>query len=253
MSRIGFIGTGHIAAPIARFLAAKGHAISVTERNIRVSAELKEELNVTIAAPQAVIDASEIVFLCLRPHLAAEVLTPLTFRADHRIVSVMAAVSADQLADLCAPASDFVQTIPLGFLRVGGCPLAAFGDDRLLAELFEPENPVVKVADEAALNAHFAICAMVPGMLDLMATGAGWLAEQTGDTDAAEFYTTQLLSGFLATMDKGKAGALASERDALATDGTLSLQMTDALKTGRAHEALRAALTAIGQRLENGR
>ena len=48
--------------------------------------------------------------------------------------------------------------------------MAAFGNDRLLADLFEPENPVVKVADEAALNAHFAICAMVPGILDLMAT-----------------------------------------------------------------------------------
>ena len=109
---------------------------------------------------------------------------------------------------------------------------------------------MVKVADEVALNAHFAICAMVPGILDLMATGAGWLARETGDADAAEFYTTQLVSGFLSTMDKGKAGRLAEERDALATDGTLSLQMTDTLTSGGAHEALRSALTAIGKRLE---
>lgn len=251
MSRIGFIGTGHIAAPIARLMAAKGHEISVTERNAEVSAALKAELGVTIAPPQAVIDASDIVFLCLRPHIAAEVLAPLTFRADQQVVSVMAAVSAEDLAKLCAPASDFVQTIPLGFLQSGGCPMAAFGNDRLLAELFEPENPVVKVADEAALNAHFAICAMVPGILDLMATGAEWLGDVTGDADGAEFYTTQLMAGFLAAMEKGTAGRLAQERDALATEGTLSLQMTGTLIEQGAHEALRAALGAIGKRLEN--
>ncbi|NOC83677.1 MULTISPECIES: NAD(P)-binding domain-containing protein [unclassified Ruegeria] len=251
MSRIGFIGTGHIAAPIARLMAAKGHQISVTERNAKVSAALKAELGATVAAPQAVIDTSDIVFLCLRPHIAAEVLDPLTFRADQQIVSVMAAVSAEHLAALCAPASDFVQTIPLGFLETGGCPMAAFGNDRLLADLFEPENPVVKVADEAALNAHFAICAMVPGILDLMATGAEWLGDATGDAHGAEFYTTQLMAGFLASMEKGAAGRLAQERDALATEGTLSLQMTDALKDGGAHEALRSALGAIGKRLES--
>ncbi|WP_120632022.1 NAD(P)-binding domain-containing protein [Ruegeria sp. EL01] len=250
MSRIGFIGTGHIATPIARFLAAKGHQISVTERNSQVSAQLKAEIGATVAAPQSVVDACDMVFLCLRPHMATEILTPLTFRTDQQIISVMAAISANELATLCAPASDFVQTIPLGFLQSGGCPLAAFGNDRLLAGLFEPENPVIKVADEAALNAHFAICAMVPGFLDLMTTGANWLAEETGDVHGAEFFTTQLFSGFLTAMEKGKAGQLAEERDALATDGTLSLQMTEALRLGKAHEALLGALTAIGKRLE---
>ncbi|MES0863025.1 NAD(P)-binding domain-containing protein [Ruegeria sp. SCPT10] len=250
MSRIGFVGTGHIAAPMVRFLAARGHDIWVTERSAKVSAQLKSELGVTVADAQSVVDASDIVFLCLRPQVAADILTPLTFRADQQIVSVMAAVSTDQLAELCAPASDFVQTIPLGFLATGGCPLAALGNDRLLADLFEPENPVIKVADQAALNTHFAICAMVPGILDLMATGADWLADQTGNADGAEFYTTQLISGFLSAMEKGKAGQLAAERDALATDGTLSLQMTDALRSGKAHDALNAALAAIGKRLE---
>jgi pyrroline-5-carboxylate reductase len=250
MSRIGFIGTGHIAAPIARLLARKGHEIFVTERNASVSAALKAEINATISDPQSVIDRSEIVFLCLRPHIASEVLGPLTFKAEHRIVSVMAAVSEADLKMLCAPAEDFVQTIPLGFLEQGGCPMAAYGNDQLLAELLAPENPVVKVANEASLNAHFAICAMVPGILDMLATGSEWLADQTGDADGAEFYTTQLMAGFLATMNKGQAGRLATERDALATDGTLSLQMTQALQTDKAHEALRDALTAIGKRLE---
>ena len=250
MSRVGFIGTGHIAAPMVRHLAAKGHEIAVTERNRAVSAALAAELGVGVGSPQEVLDRSEIVVLCLRPDVAETVLDPLTFRADHQLVSVMAGVPAARLDALCAPAADRVQTIPLGYLEQGGCPLAAFGNDTLLARLFAPENPVVKVESEAALNAHFAICAMVPGLLDLMQTGADWLAGQTGDADAAAFYSTQLVAGFLAAMEKDRAGRLAAERDALATAGTLSLQMTTALREGGAHDSLNAALAAIGQRLE---
>ena len=250
MSRIGFIGTGHIAAPMVRLLARKGHQIAVTRRSETVSADLVRTCGVTATDAQSVLDTSDIIFLCLRPHQAADGLTPHTFRADHQIISVMAGVGHDTLQDLCPPARDFTRTIPLGFLEQGGCPLAAFGNDALLASLFSPENPVVKVADEPTLNAHFAICALVPGLLDMLATGADWLADRTGNRQKSEFYTTQLVSGFLAAMPRDKAGRLATERDALATTGTLSLQMTDGLRAGGAHAALRSALDAIGKRLE---
>jgi len=250
MSRIGFIGTGHIAAPMARFLAGKGHEIRVTRRNEHTSAALASEIGAHVAEPQALIDASDTVFLCLRPDVANKVLDPLKFRPGQTVVSVMAGVSQSDLRTLCAPAAAIVQTIPLGFLEQGGCPLAAFGDTEGLKLLFEPENPVVPVASEDALNAHFAICAFVPGVVDMMQTGAGWLAEKTGDGPRAEFYTAQLIAGFLATLDRAAPGTLARERDALATPGTLSLMMTDGLRFGGAHDALTDTLDRIARRLE---
>jgi pyrroline-5-carboxylate reductase len=249
MSRIGFIGTGHIAAPMARHLAAKGHEITVSRRNEAVSAALARDCGARVAEPQAVLDGSDIVFLCVRPQHAEAALGPLVFRPDHRIVSVMAGVAEAALRRLCAPARDFVQTIPLGFVEQGGCPLAAHGDDALLSALFAPENPVVKVRDEGALNAYMGICVVVPGLLDLMATAARWLGARDG-ADAGEFYMAQLMTGFLNAMPKDGAGRLAAERDALATEGTLSLQMVQALRDGHAHEALVAALDAIEKRLE---
>lgn len=250
MSRIGFVGTGHIAAPMARHLAAKGHVIHVTRRSDAVSGHLARDHGAQVGEAQDVVDQSDIVILCLRPHVATKVIEGLRFRPQQQIISVMAGITADTLERLCAPATDFVQTIPLGFIEQGGCPLPAFGNDALLASLFAPENPVIKVPSEAALNAHFAICAMVPGLLDLMATGADWLGTQTGDAAGAEFYTAQLVAGFLAATGTENAGGLARERDALATEGTLSLQMVQGLAKGGAHKALTDALTAIGKRLE---
>ena len=248
MSRIGFIGTGHIAAPMARFLARTGHDILVSKRNVDVAAILAETCGASVAPNQAVLDGAEIVFLCLRPQIAEEVLSGLTFRPDQRVVSVMAGVSLADLRRLCGPVEDISLTIPLGFLEQGGCPLVAFPDTGLLDRLFAPENPVIPVPDERAFAMHFAICAMVPGLLDLIATGAEWLGAETGDPKMAEFYATQLVSGFLAAMGR-MPGTLAQERDDLASEGTISLQMTRALKSGGAHEALRAALDQIGARL----
>jgi pyrroline-5-carboxylate reductase len=249
MSPVGFIGTGHIAAPMARFLARKGHDLAVTHRNAAQSAALAEAHGAMVGPPQAVLDAADTVFLCLRPGVAPAALEPLRFRTDQRIVSVMAGVPRDALQRLCDPAAAIVQTIPLGFLESGGCPLPAFGDAALLADLFEPENPVIPVSSEAALNAHFAVCALVPGMLDLLATGGDWLAGETGDRAGAAFYTTQLMAGFLGALDPARPDQLEAARDALATDGTLSLQMTSALRHGGAHDALKGAMTAIGTRL----
>lgn len=250
MSAIGFIGTGHIAAPMARFLAAKGHDIHVTRRSEAVSAALADEIGAKVGEPQAVLDASETVFLCLRPQFAGDVLGPLMFRADHRVVSVMAGVSRADLEALCAPATSIVQTIPLGFVEQGGCPLPAFGEDAILSGLFDPQNPVIAVDSEDALNAHFAICALVPGLIDLMNSGAEWLGKKTGNSQGAEFYTSQLVAGFLDTIDRTTPGTLAAERDALATEGTLSLMMTDGLRFGGAHDALTDTLTRIATRLD---
>ena len=247
--RIGFLGTGHIAAPMARALARDGHEIVVSHRNEKVSTVLaRDTANVRRAENQSVIDETDIVFLCIRPHLAEKVIAPLTFREGQQIVSVMAGVPAAALADWCAPATDISITIPLGFVEAGGCPLAVYPRAAPLEALFGARNPIFPVSSEAALNSHFAICALVPGLLAMLETGADWLAKETGDPNGAERYTTQIMAGFLNAMAQG-AGRLKAEKDALATEGTISLMMVEALEDGATGKA-RAAMEAIGRRLD---
>jgi pyrroline-5-carboxylate reductase len=234
---------------MARHLAGKGHDIAVTRRSASVSSALARDIGATVGTAQEVVDASDVVFLCVRPHQAEAALAGLRFRAGQQVVSVIAGISRAWLERACAPATRIVQTIPLGYLETGGCPLAAFGDAEILEPLFAPQNPVIPVASEAALNAHFAICALVPGVLDILATGADWLAAQTGDRAGGEYFTTQLMTGFLGALDPARTHVLAEERDALATEGTLSLMMVNGMRDG-ATDATRRALDAIGQRLE---
>src|SRR5262245_4739042 len=94
--RLGFVGTGTIAAAIIEglFAADGAHSITVSPRNAEVAADLAARFaNVRIAPTnQAVLDASDVVFLAVRPQIADGVLRELRFRPDHHVISLIAAI-----------------------------------------------------------------------------------------------------------------------------------------------------------------
>jgi pyrroline-5-carboxylate reductase len=248
MTRIGFIGTGHIAAPMARCLARAGHSVTVSERSQQTATALVETgLGIVTAPNQAVLDASDIVFLCLRPPVWQDVVKDLVWRADHSVVSVMAGISLGDLSLVCAPVTDLSITIPYGFIENGGCPLPVAGDPSVLTALFGAENPILPQRDEAALVDFFAASALASGVLHMLEQSSAWLADKTGDADAAEVYVANLISGVLHALPKDRAGGLEAERRALATPGTLNLQMFEGLRRDGAFDRLPALLDSIGQ------
>jgi pyrroline-5-carboxylate reductase len=246
MPVIGFLGTGHIAAPMARALARDGHAVIVSERNAAVAAALVDAgLGITKAANQELVDAADIVFLCLRPAAWQEVVAALDFRAGQQLISVMAGVALADIAAACAPARDISITIPYGYIENGGCPLPVAGDPSALRSLFGRTNPILPQQDEAALRHHFAASTLTTAALSLLMASSDWLAAQTGDKDAAEVYVAHLVSGFLANLPKERGGQLAAERASLATPDTLNRQMVEGLAKAGVFDDLPAILSSI--------
>ena len=89
--RVGFLGTGRIAAALVDALAPAGHQIELTRRGRATSAALAER-HPRVAVhddPQAVVDRSEVVFLCLMAATAWELLPKLQFRPEQEVVNVM--------------------------------------------------------------------------------------------------------------------------------------------------------------------
>lgn len=251
MTAVGFIGTGHIAAPMARTLARDGHGVTVSRRSEAVSSGLASAgLGIEVTDNQDVIDASKVVFLCLRPAVWREVLEGLKWRTDQRIVSVMAGVAMGDIAEACTPVADISVTIPYGFIENGGCPLPVAGNPMTIEALFGSRNPVLPQADEKALIYHFAASALASGVLGLLEESADWLASKTGNSDGAEIYVTNLIAGVLGDMDKSRAGRLAEEKAALATPNTLNLQMVEGLEEAGSLKALPVILDRIAQSME---
>ncbi|WP_300034807.1 NAD(P)-binding domain-containing protein [uncultured Roseobacter sp.] len=251
MSRVGFIGTGHIAAPMARALARDGHEVIVSERNSDTARGLSEAgLGIRVGLNQQVADESDIVFLCLRPDVWQSVVQDLSWDARHRIISVMAGVTLSDLRETSAPAATVCSTIPYGFIEFGGCPLPVAGDPGAVQQLFGGTNAVIPLSDEADLSAYFAASSLVSGVLGLLGSAAGWLGETTGERAAAEVYTSGLAGGFLWHGDFAQQGRLDAEKRALATPGTLNRQMVEGLEGAGAFDGLPALLSRIRASME---
>ena len=150
---LGFIGTGSIAAAVIKGLCRADpapDAILVSPRNAEKAAALADEFPcVTVAADnQAVIDGSDWVFLALLPHHAHGILADLDFRAEQKVVSLMAAVRMPDLAELCAPATDICRAVPLPPVAQHVGPTAVYPGDAKVLALFDRIGRAVPVATE---------------------------------------------------------------------------------------------------------
>ncbi len=251
--RVGFLGTGHIAAPMARLIARQGHPVTVSERSRAVSSDLAAAgLGIAVADNQAVLDASDVVFICLRPGVWAEAVAGLTWRADHQIVSVMAGVGLAEIAAACAPVRHISATLPLEFLESGGCPLPVVGPPEPLRSLLGTRNPVLPVASEDHMQSYFAASALMSGALGLLHETADWLGQAVDDPDAGEAYVANLIAGYLGALNKDRAGELAAHRDKLASPNTLNRQMIAGLTEAGTFAALPPLLDRIRASMDKG-
>lgn len=246
MARVGFIGTGEIAALMVEGLAGQGHEILVSDRNAQVAARLAETVpGLRVASNTQVVEGADIVILCLLAKVADEALAPLPWRAGQSVISVMVDVGLSKLQKLCAPATDISITIPLPPIATGGCPLPVFPASPALETLYGARNRVFTVRDEVALNAHFGATALCSPFLEQVLTTAAWLAEFTEDEDQSQAYVRDVLRGYLPA--DGRQGHLREALQSLSTEGGLNATLRAAMK--RANTDLRAGLDGFRGRL----
>lgn len=233
MARVGFIGTGDIAAAMVRGLRGQGHDILISPRNAAIAATLVAEVKgVTIAANEDVVAGSDVVFLCLLARVAEKVLPDLPFRADQTIISVMVDAPLAKLRRLCAPATDIALTIPLPPIAKGGCPLPVYPASAPLAALFGARNPVIVLDSETALAAHLGVSAICSPMLEQLITAAEWLAGHTGNPASAEAYVAAMIRAYLP--ERATPGALAGALQNLSTEGGLNATLRAAMAGAKA-------------------
>lgn len=250
MAKIGFIGTGGIAEAMVRGLAGEGHEIFVSKRSAATSAALADAFDeVQVMGNQAVLDAADDVFLCLMADQAEGVLGSVTFSPGQRIVSVMLGVDLAALNRLCTPVEEIAITIPLAFIRSGGCPLPVYPESRMLNDLFGARNVVIRLGEETALNPHFAATALCSTVFDQLKTGADWLGGLTGDKRAAESYVVALLSGFLANTPTDGATRIDAALASLDTEGGLNQTLRERMRGAGMNDRLREGLDSFRLRL----
>ncbi|HEY9037848.1 MAG TPA: NAD(P)-binding domain-containing protein [Roseovarius sp.] len=242
--RIGIIGTGTIASAVVQGIAEDGHDIAVSQRSAAQSERLAAMYpNVTVHDNQAVLDRSDVIILGLMADAAGGVLDGLAFRADHRVVSLMAGCALERVAAMVAPAPATAIMIPFPAIAQGGSPVLGYGDTDLLQGLFGARNSIFALKSEDELSAYNCAQAVLSPAIRMVADAADWLGRRVEDRAQGEAFLRALVGSSLIGSD------CATLLSALDTPGGYNQRLRNHMTGSGMPEALAEGL----DRLERGK
>ncbi|MEP7207327.1 MAG: pyrroline-5-carboxylate reductase [Casimicrobiaceae bacterium] len=255
--RLGFIGTGTITAAIVTGICTEGafrSPILLSPRSEGVARRLAATYaQVHVAtANQAVLDGSDVVFLAVRPQVAADVLGALRFRANHQVVSLVATYSLDRIRKLVRPAVDVTCAAPLPLVASHRGPTAIYPAGGAAASIFARLGMVVEASSEAELQALWASTSVMATYFRLQESLVQWLVANGIDAAAARDYMAMLFDGLgrVPQTTDLPFGKLAEE---FATKGGLNEQCAAQLAQAGVFEACHDALDGVLARIRTKR
>lgn len=252
---IGFVGTGAITEALVRGLLAApafSSRIVLSPRSADIAARLAAEFaEVSIAADnQQVVDRSDTVFLAIRPQVAQEVVSALTFRNGQTVVSVVAAIDRESLLRWIGADVHLVQAIPLPFVAQRQGVTALYPPDAGIARLFDALGTAVECDSRHEYDMLGAASALMSTYFGVMEFAVDWLARNGLDRSKGQAYLAPLFVSLAQRAAKTDASSFSSLSEEFATKGGLNEQVLAHFEKNGGRKALTDALDGVLARIE---
>jgi pyrroline-5-carboxylate reductase len=208
--KLGFIGTGAITEAIVVGLMKAEFPLSeivVSARGAETAARLAASFaKVRVCNHnQEIVDMSDLLFLAVRPQIAEEVISSLTFPSDTAIVSLIAMLPAEKIAEWVGHPVDVTRAIPLpSVANRSGVTVIYPACDRL-ARLFGALGTVVDATSIEEFNAYGAAGSLMATYFGCLETAVRWMADHGAEYARARTYVAQLFFGLAQTAIKDHA------------------------------------------------
>lgn len=249
----GILGVGSIATSIVTGLCgevADPPSVWLSPRNAVRAAHLAQRFpTVRVAADnQDVIDASDVVLLCLLPEHAEEVLRALEFREEQSVVSAMAGVSVARLKPLLSPATDIARSVPVPSVAARASTTPVHPATLAAVELYDVLGGTMPIADEVTYESLSVASATVAAHFDYLRAVAGWLEERGLPPSQARRYVADHFAALAPELASANVdfAALAS---AHSTRGGLNEQFARHMQSVGTQDAVQAGLDALLARI----
>lgn len=261
---LGFIGTGNIASAVVTGLCAAPappSKILVSPRGAEKALALAAAFPAVEVAPdnQAVVDGSATVVLALRPQDAKQVLAPLRFRAEQRVISLLALTPLETARELVAPAGAagaagasggaIVRALPLPSCAERLGPIVVYPGAPWAMAFFAPIGTPLAAAEERELNVLWALTALIAPYFALIAAGAGWAANAGVAAPTAGTYLATMFHALSTLAVRAPGGDFEALTAEAMTPGGLNQQALKEIRAAGGFEAFLAALDTILARL----
>lgn len=242
MVRLGFVGTGTIAAAMVEGL---GGGAVLSPRGEVVAADLARRFpGVTVAADnQAVVDQCDVVVLSVRPQVAKDVVCNLRFRPDQKVLSLVAATQIETIRDWIGLDLPVIRAIPLPFVasRRGVTPI--FPPDAEIAALFDRLGQAIECRTIEEFDLLAVGSALMGSYFGILETAQEWLVGQGLPEPASRAYLAGLFANLGAVAENG--APFADLRQEYSTTGGLNEQVFRVFGEAGGAQALRTALDQV--------
>lgn len=250
---VGFIGTGKITTALVTGFATRSitpRKIIVSPRNAERAAALSQQFSMVEIATdnQAVIDATDVIFLALRPETAEAVLSGLEFRENLPVISLMPTVPLSLLKPMIHPTATISRAVPLPSAAKGFGPVLLFAPHPVSQLLIGAIGDAVEVESEEILHGLWTVNGMISPVFDMMAEMAGWARAQGVPESLARLYTARFVETIAKTAVVEPDVSFAQHSHDAATPGGLNEQTSRMLAEAQAWRVWTDALNAVRKR-----
>ena len=196
MKRLGFVGTGAITCAIVKGMpksALKDWPIAVSPRSRDRAETLAAAIpSVSVAADnQSAVDASDIVFLAIRPQIAVEVISALRFHSGQVIISLVAGMAIETVKSIVPPGIPVIRAIPLPSVEACACATPVMPPHADATTIFNALGSAISVTDEAQFDGYVAGSAVMATYFGIVKAAADWMvANGVAEADADGYFRT---------------------------------------------------------------
>lgn len=252
--QLGFIGTGALTAAIVAGLKSVEDnpvAVVLSPRNEEIAAGLAARYrDVRVAADnQAVLDGCDTVMLAVRPQIAHEVLPALKFRAGHRVISLIATLSVEEVAGLIGPVANVTKALPMPMIARRQGATILFPPDAATAALFGRMGKAIEVADADEFNALSVVTATYASYFKYLDTIHGWLLGHQVPSEKARDYIATLFKALANAPDMAPDAGFMHLAEEYATRGGINEQVLRELTERDMFGAFAQSLEGIYRRV----
>jgi pyrroline-5-carboxylate reductase len=253
-SVLGFIGSGNIATAMVKGLCRSDKPpkdIRVSDKIYKKAKALADSFSQVSALEnnQAVIDASDCVFICVLPQIAPEVLKALRFREEQTVVTVVAIRTLAEISTYVSPAKTVVRAVPLPPLARHLGPVVFYPNVPEVAEIFVKIGTIVPVHSERELIVLSGLTGLIAPYYQLLTTFCNWAVDAGVEADMASRYVVSMFLAQTQLALDAKETDLAELAAEAATPGGINEQALREITEKGAYDVFVQALDAILLRL----
>lgn len=252
--KIGFIGCGEITRAIVTGLDRARYdydEIIVSKRSADISAGLRRDCaRVRVSGDnQLITEEADMLFLAVRPQVAAEVLSRLHYRTGQLVVSLVAALTQERLQLWTGPNVTIVRAMPLPFVATCDGPTPIFPAHNGVVALFDVLGWTIVCATRDEFDTIGVASTTMGLFFGLQETLTDWLAAKGIAPKAARDYVGAIHLSLAKIGVAEKDRSLADLRQAHSTRGGLNEQLYRVFAEHEGLRALHAGLDSIYARV----